>query len=341
MDRTISRRGLMRIAAGATLATSALPYIAGTSLAHAQAGDTQLVCNANNVNVRREPGLSTTVVGQLFSGDIVNVIGNPVEADGYTWLNITGYSRNVGPGWAAADFFGPPSGGGWNIGTHVYVAVDSLNLRDYPSLSGGVIMTLGRNAHLITSRAAVARDGYTWYGVVPVNGTEGYVAGDFLSTSPTGGNNGDGWPAGTSVRVAADGLRLRSGPGTDYGVVASYRRGADGQVLEGPRHGASHQWYKVEMYTDGNVGWFAADFLEIARYEPTGSRLRVVDGPLNLRASGSLGAPVITTIPTGGVVVIADASSVVNDGYHWWFVELEAEPGVYGWIAHGFTEEIS
>jgi len=341
MDRMISRRGLIRVVAGATLAASAQPLIAGTRSVLAQAGDTQLVCIANNVNVRQEPGLSATVIDQLFSGDIVNLIGRPVDADGYTWLNIVGYSRPTEAGWAAADFFGPPSGGGWNIGTHVYVAVDSLNLRDYPGLSGGVIRTLARNTHLITSRAAVSRDGYTWYGVVTDDGVEGYAAGELLSTSPSGDDNGGGWPTGASVRVTADGLRLRSGPGTGYSVIATYNRGADGEVLEGPTSGTGYQWYKVEMYADGRVGWFAADFLELARYEPTGTRLRVVDGPLNLRESASLSAPVITTIPTGDVVVIADAGSVVNDGYTWWYVQLESQPGVYGWIANGFTEEIA
>ena len=340
MDHTYSRRTLARIAVGAAVA-SVVPVAAGTRSAFAQAGDTQLVCNANNVNVRSEPGLSSSVVDQLFSGDIVNLIGSPVEADGYTWLNVAGYAGNIQSGWAAAEFFDPPSGGGWAIGTHVYVAVDALNLRDYPGLSGGVITTLGQNAHLVTSRAAVSRDGYTWYGVVTDNGTEGYAAGDFLSTSSSGGGDGDGWPVGTSVRVAADGLRLRSGPGTGYGIIASYGRGADGEVLDGPTASGSYRWYKVEMYADGNVGWFASDYLELARYEPTGSRLRVIDGPLNLREYAGLDAPVLATIPTGGTVVIADASSVVHDGYHWWYVQLESIPGVYGWIAQGFTEEIS
>lgn len=264
MHRTISRRHFLGAAAGASIMAAAIPFRAGGWSAFAQAGDTQLVCNANNVNVRSEPGLSAAVVDQLFSGDIVYVIGNPVESDGYTWINVAGYAGNIQSGWSAADFFDPPSGGGWNIGTHVYVAVDSLNLRDYPGLSGGVITTLGRNAHLITSRAAVARDGYTWYGVITDNGTEGYAAGDYLSTSSSGGGGGDGWPEGTRVRVTADGLRLRSGPGTGYGIITSYARGAAAHVLEGPRSGDGHQWYRVDVSTDGNVGWFAATFLEVA-----------------------------------------------------------------------------
>ncbi len=142
------------------------------------------------------------------------------------------------------------------------------------------------------------------------------------------------------MRVTADGLRLRSAPGTGSTIIDVYSRGDDGQVLAGPERASGYDWYQVELYTDGNVGWSAADFLEIARYEPTGTRLRVIDGPLRLREGGSLSAPVITLIPEGDVVVIADASVGRADGYTWWYVRLDGEPDVLGWIADGFTEEI-
>ena len=339
MNRSYSRRSLIRLAAGAALGGTALPLIASSRAVYAQAGDTQLVCNADSVNVRDNPGLSSTVIDQLNTGDIVNLIGGPDETDGYTWLQVAGYGGNIESGWVAAEFLDTPGTGGWDVGTHVYVAVDGLNLRDAPGLRGSVIMTVGRNVHAITRRAAQASDGYTWYGVVLDNGTEGFFAGEFLSTTPPNDATG-GWQAGTSVRVIADGLRLRSGPGTDYGIITAYSRGDDGQVLEGPSAGSGYEWYKVEMYGDGNIGWLAANYLEIARYEPTGSRLRVVNGPLNLREWGSLSAPVITVIPTGDVVVVANASLVQADGYTWWDVYLEDDPGVRGWIADGFTEEI-
>jgi uncharacterized protein YgiM (DUF1202 family) len=334
-----TRRAFTRIAAGGAIAGAAIPAgLRGRDVV-AQVGDTQLTCNANNVNVRLDPGLGATVVGRLFVGDIVYLIGNPVKVDGYAWLNITGASRQVGPGWVASSFFDAPSGGGLRIGSDVYVDTDVLNMRDYPGLTGTVINTLSQGAHALTSRAAVRRDGYTWYGVVLESGPEGYLAGEYLTVTPLNDAT-DGWPIGTSVRVSSDGLRLRRGPGTEYEVIRTYSRGDDGEVLDSPVMADGFRWYEVRMYSDGTSGWMADTFLEIARYEPTGTRLRVVDGPLNLREGSGLSNDVITTIPEGDVVVIADASIGVADGYNWWYVRLEDQPSVVGWIADGFTEQI-
>ncbi len=55
-----------------------------------------------------------------------------------------------------------------------------------------------------------------------------------------------------------------------------------------------YAWYQIELWDQAaTTGWVAGAYLELARFEPTGSRHEVTDGPLNLRESGSLGAAVI------------------------------------------------
>lgn len=259
-----SRRTVLRLATGAGLVAAAGAAPAGPllNLAMAQAGDTELVCNANGVRIRRNPGLAGAVIGSLSSGAVVNLIGDPVSRDGYTWLNISPQANRNLNGWSAAQFFGEPSGGGWAIGTDVVVATDSLNLRAEPGLSGRVILSAGNGTHAVTRTAALARDGYTWYGVTLDDGTKGYFAGEFL----------------------------REGRGQ--------------------------------------------------RPEPTGQRLRVVNGPLRLRRDPGLKGAVLASLPTGAIVVIADATSVRQDGYLWRYVRVEAKPGAIGWIADGFTEGV-
>ncbi len=78
----------------------------------------------------------------------------------------------------------------------------------------------------------------------------------------------------------------------------------------------------------------------MARFEPTGDRLRVVDGPLRLRKDPGLNGAVITTLSKGAVVVVADASAVRQDGYLWRYVRVESNPNLIGYIADGFTERI-
>lgn len=264
MNGRYSRRTVLRLATGAGLVAAAGAAPAGPLLSRvmAQAGDTELVCNANGVRIRRDPGLNGAVIGSLSSGAVVNLIGDPVSRDGYTWLNISPQANRNLTGWAAAQFFGEPSGGGWAIGTDVVVASASLNLRRDAGIRAAVIRSVPRGTHAVTRTAALARDGYTWYGVTLDDGTKGYFAGEFLQEG-------------------------------------------QGQAPE-----------------------------------PTGQRLRVVDGPLRLRKNPGLNGAVLASLPTGAIVVIADASAVRQDGYLWRYVRVEAKPGAVGWIADGFTERI-
>lgn len=259
-----SRRKLVRLTTGAGI-TTALAFgstAPGIRQAFAQAGDTELVCNADGVRIRKDPGLSGAVIGSLNTGAVVNLIGEQVERDGYTWLQISPQNDRNTTGWAAAEFF------------------------------------------------------------------------------DTGGGTGDGWSAGTILGIADGPLNLRQSAGTDSGVIATYATGTQATVISGPAAGNGYSWYKVEISEDGNVGWFAGEFLGPARSEPTGERLRVVDGPLRLRRNPGLSGAVVTTLSTGAIVVIADATSVRQDGYLWRYVRVESNPNLIGYIADGFTEVI-
>lgn len=257
-----SRRNLIQLGAGAGIALALGGGLTapGARQAFAQNGDTELVANADGVRIRKNPGLSGTIIGSLSRGAVVNLIGEPVNRDGYTWLNISPQSNRNLTGWAAAQFFD----------------------------RGG----------------------------------------------------GTGWAAGTVVRVKDGPLNLRRSAGTSGAVIRTYATGTLATIISGPTSANGYAWYKVKISRDGNVGFFAGNFLEVARSEPTGDRLRVVNGPLRLRKNPGLSSAVLTTLANGAIVVIADASSVRQDGYLWRYVRVESNPSLIGWIADGFTERI-
>ena len=116
----ISRRTVLRLAGGAgfTLAAGAVSGGRLVNTAIAQAGDTELVCTEDGVRIRKAPGLSGTIIGYLRQGVVVNLIGDPVSRDGYTWLNISPQADRTKTGWAAAQFF-MGNEAGFPIGTDV------------------------------------------------------------------------------------------------------------------------------------------------------------------------------------------------------------------------------
>lgn len=57
----------------------------------------------NDVNLRAEPGLSGTIVGEFVKGDTVYLSGEAEIADGHTWLRVISSSINKS-GWVAKDY---------------------------------------------------------------------------------------------------------------------------------------------------------------------------------------------------------------------------------------------
>ena len=57
------------------------------------------------LNVRAAPGLEADIVALLDAGARVALVGDPVEADGYTWVPIEGAAAISG--WVASEYLAP------------------------------------------------------------------------------------------------------------------------------------------------------------------------------------------------------------------------------------------
>ena len=336
----MTRRTVLKATGAALLAaTAGVPL---TQLISARSGPAQYTCQFNSVRLRDRYGLSAGVIGVLNTGDVVNITGDTVNADGYTWMPVTVNATGTA-GWTAMEFFEPVLGTiVWPVGTVVHVNSDNVNLRSRPSLSGAVIGNFDAGTNASVFDGPQAADGWSWHGI-NIGGTAGWMATDFLTEGRADGGQpvpGDGFRVGANVRPTTA-LNLRTGAGTGYNIIGVYTGVDVATIIFGPQPADGYTWYQVEMWDRvGTVGWFAGEYLEGARFEPTGARHRVIDGPLNLRENAGLASPVITTIPEGDVFVIRDASFASMDGHTWMWVNLERDPSVIGWVAQGFSVEV-
>lgn len=337
----LTRRSLLRGSAIAPFAIAGTSLFRGIDRALAQNGDYELVCNANDVRVRAEPGLSGAVLRTVSTGDGVWVTGQSTEADGYVWIPITVMGSGNLAGYAAQEFFVRPDGGtGFIRGTTVHVTSGNVNLRAGAGLDQRIIGNFSTDTNAVVNDGPTIVDGYDWYNIT-IDGLTGWMAADFLAegSSDPGQQPSTAFPVGSYVRPT-DPLNLRSGPGTGNGVIGVYGTDTVATVLGEPQLAGMYLWYQVEVWDDGAVGWFANPYLEAARFEPTGARYEVVDGPLNLREGGSTSAAIIDTLATGTVVVVADASFGNADGYTWMYVYVEDNPKNAGFVAREFTREL-
>jgi len=82
-----------------------------------------------------------------------------------------------------------------------------------------------------------------------------------LVTTPSGSDSSTGLRAGAATVVnGGNGVRVRSGPGTDYEILATVPNGADVQIVENAGNG----WYKITFSDVGGAttpGYMKGDFL--------------------------------------------------------------------------------
>jgi len=152
------------------------------------------------------------------------------------------------------------------------------------------------------------------------------VSGSFVVSRPAGAT------AGEFYAVTTQGLRLRSGPGLTYGVLASLSKGANVEYLAWGGTADGYDWARVRVVSSGKTGFVADKFLTSIPSDglPIGQVVHVEagGGVGNLRSGPGTGYQVIKQIATGTTGTVKDGPVEAN-GYFWYMVSFG---GVPGWI---------
>ncbi|MCY7324118.1 MAG: SH3 domain-containing protein [Phormidesmis sp. CAN_BIN36] len=131
-------------------------------------------------------------------------------------------------------------GNGSSTGVVTVTGSTGVNIRSGPGTGYGVVGGLGYGTRVSTYGSSSG-----WY---RVNG--GWISASYTSAGGGGGTGGGNSGSGYGTVTAGSGLLIRSGPGTDFGVVSSVRNGASI-----PIYNSSNGWYR----TDG--GWVSASYI--------------------------------------------------------------------------------
>jgi uncharacterized protein YgiM (DUF1202 family) len=146
------------------------------------------------LNLRSDPGLDGDVLEVLDTGvTLPTVTGESVvDADGYTWVQVSRLSGTPREGWLATDFLAVGDGGGGSSDLDAFdgaiggfVIDGPLNLRENPDTGADILLTLAIGDYVwidaLTDDGEVwEADGFTWIRV-SVAGELGYLAIDFVS----------------------------------------------------------------------------------------------------------------------------------------------------------------
>jgi hypothetical protein len=145
-------------------------------------------------------------------------------------------------------------------GTPTYVmASKGLNLRQDPNLTGRIILGLRNGERVYPMAGPVWAQGISWTFVRVYRGAyhyDGFCATAYLGTYPGYVPTGE---HGLKVTAPA-GLRLRSGPGTNYAVYRIVPYGTIVQSTGVTQWAGGLQWSKVRI--DGVYLWAASMYLQ-------------------------------------------------------------------------------
>ncbi|HEY4553932.1 MAG TPA: N-acetylmuramoyl-L-alanine amidase [Bacillaceae bacterium] len=182
-----------------------------------------------------------------------------------------------------------PSLGAAANGSTYKVATSSLNVRTEPSKKADVIGSLPKG-----TAVQVLEIRYDW-AKIQFKGRVGWIASYYLN----GAAGEETAVQSTTVSVAADGVRLRSGPGTQYRIIGYTSYGEAFQVIE--REG---EWVHVRL-KGGSSAWIAGWLVSSSSGPAAVATSSNPSNPNNSNISQS--QPVSKTGNLAGKTVIIDA----------------------------------
>lgn len=233
----------------------------------------------DNVNLRDAPSLSGAVLLSVAEGSVVDVLDGPFTdgADGTVWYFVNSAGQ---PGYIISDYL---------VNTDELVSpaaaattTASVNLRSGPGTSFDILLVIPNGSSVNTT--GQVQNGFTQ---LVYNGTTGWSASQFISVT-----------GGSTAAIVADGpLNLRSGPGTNYPVLALMPTGASLTIT-----GALTNGYYPVSY-NGTAGYAAAEFIQVLSTQTALATAR-----LNLRSGPGTSFAVLLVIPNGASVTITGSA---------------------------------
>ena len=172
------------------------------------------------------------------------------------------------------------------------------------------------------------------------------ISGDWVHVSST--DNKVGWshrgflelldeipptPDQESYRVDANTLNLRQGPGLNYAIIGSLKKG---EILKSLAVSADKQWVQVRK-TGGVTGWSSIRYLTKIPSppppSPTDVEMIVTADTLNMRSGPGTGYPITGQVHRGETVIYLNASPA------WDWVNVKAQGNRIGWCSSRYLME--
>lgn len=192
---------------------------------------------ASNLNVRKSPNGQASIAAKISRSTAVSVKGMHGS-----WLEVYIPGKKVS-GWVSASYISKkkPAVAAKTLGTY-YVTADILNVRVKASASSKIAAKISRGEAVIVNSQSGS-----WSYITTSKGIKGWVSSSYIDKKkpPLA-------EAAKETRITLnDNSNIRTGPGTNYSVIALEKAGTSLLKL-----GEKNGWVQVKT-TKGKTGWVA------------------------------------------------------------------------------------
>lgn len=179
--------------------------------------ENQVTVNTNVLRVRTQPNTSSAIMGRVYEGEVLQVIGEE-----NSWLKV---NHNGKIGYVSSEFI---SKNGVLAKTNIgksrskIVTANVLRVRTQPNTSSAIMGRVYEGKVL-----QVIGEDNGWL-KINHNGKVGYVSSQFVKDSGSNGsdnNNGKFQVASGDYKVNVSSLRVRTGPSTSHTILGSMYKG--------------------------------------------------------------------------------------------------------------------
>ena len=286
------------------------------------------VVNANGLNIRNAPGTEDTKVqGSYNKGDVITILeikdGWGRTNKGWVkleYVNTNSTTANSGTGTEKPTTKPSTivSNGSTAVVLRGIVKVTDLNVRSEGSTNGERLgsMNYGQRVEILEKDGNWGRT------------KDGWICLDYIYQDGTTGTK-----TANGV-VTGDQLNIRSGPGTGYGSVGSYKAGDSVKILE-------QFTYNGKTWGCTNKGWISMDYVDVGgnatsnnnsnaeNTDNAGNKTGTVIGNgLNVRTGPGTDYPAVATLNYGDRITILEEKTVGD--YTWGKI-------ANGWVSLGYV----
>ena len=206
-----------------------------------------------------------------------------------------------------------------------------LILRSAPSFNG-TIKSSYPSGTVVTITGQVG----SWYAVTAPDGLSGYMLGDYLQVSGEGGNGR--LPDGSTAYVTStNGLnvRLRSGPGKGYSILASYAPGTQCTIIS-----AGNNWCRIQI--GSYTGYMMTRYLTSTPKVPAPTPTPGPSGEYTVYVTSKNGKGVnlrsgpSKTYSSIGFYSVGTTAAMITKGIAWSYIRVGNR---YGYMMTQFLKE--